>query len=433
MMPNRDPKYERWRRQIFSITWLAYAGFYLTRKGFSVAKNELKKPEILGLTLADMSWIDGANSVAYAAGQFFFGPLGDKVGTRVIVLSGILASVITAIAMGCSSSVLGLGVLFAIQGLCQSSGWAPLAKNLGEFFSQRERGSVMGFWCTNYALGGFFASVLAGYAAQRFGWRFAFFGPAAVLLCIWGLFFLYQRNRPEDVGLPPVEQYHGEKEPVIDPGDTPAAELEGSWNVVADVLRNRMVCLLALVYFLVKPTRYLLLYWSPVYVNQLLGTGTASSGFLGSLFDLAGPIGTLAGGLISDRLFNSKRIPVSVIALFCLAGFMAAFRYAPATRLAVGSGMFLIGFLIYIPDSLIAGAASIDFGTRKGASTASGLVNGLGSIGQIVGVTLPGWAGRILGQGHELWNSIFLWLGISLALAGLLLLPQWNRLPATAK
>ncbi len=43
-----DPKYERWRWQIFSITWLAYAGFYLTRKAFSIAKNELKRPEVLG-------------------------------------------------------------------------------------------------------------------------------------------------------------------------------------------------------------------------------------------------------------------------------------------------------------------------------------------------------------------------------------------------
>ena len=58
----RNPRYERWRWQIFGITWLAYAGFYLTRKAFSVAKNELKRPEIMGLTKADMSWIDGAKA-----------------------------------------------------------------------------------------------------------------------------------------------------------------------------------------------------------------------------------------------------------------------------------------------------------------------------------------------------------------------------------
>jgi OPA family sugar phosphate sensor protein UhpC-like MFS transporter len=430
---NRNPTYERWRWQIFSITWLAYAGFYLTRKAFSVAKNELKKPEVMGLSMSDMSWIDGANSVAYALGQFLFGTLGDRAGPRVIVLCGMLASVMTALAMGSSNTALWMGILFAVQGICQSSGWAPLSKNVGEFFSQRERGSVMGFWCTNYAFGGFIASVLAGYSAQHFGWRFAFFIPAAVLFVIWVLFFIFQRNRPEDLGLPPVEQYHGEKEAVIDPKDTPTAEPEGSWHVVAEVLCNRMVWLLSAVYFLIKPTRYLLLYWSPLFVSDLLGTDTATSGILGSMVDLAGPLGTLVGGFISDRLFKSKRMPICVIALFCLAICMAAFRFVPARRLEVGIGMFVIGFLVYIPDSLVAGAAAIDFGTRKGASTASGLVNGLGSIGQIIGVTLPGWAGQVLGQGQKIWNPIFLWLGIALAVAGFMLLPQWNRLPPTAK
>src|SRR5947199_4029200 len=116
---DKNPKYERWRRQIFAVTWLAYAGFYLTRKAFSVAKNELKKPEIMGMTRDQMSWIDGGNSVAYALGQFLFGTLGDKLGTRAIVLAGMLGSVIVALATGCSSSVLLIGVFFAIQGLCQ--------------------------------------------------------------------------------------------------------------------------------------------------------------------------------------------------------------------------------------------------------------------------------------------------------------------------
>src|SRR6185503_7409606 len=124
MSPGRNRTYERWRWQIFSITWLSYAGFYLTRKAFAVAKNELKKPEVMGLTRGDMSWIDGANSVAYALGQFLFGTLGDRLGTRMIILIGMLGSVIAAVAMGASSTVLVMGILFAVQGLCQSSGWA---------------------------------------------------------------------------------------------------------------------------------------------------------------------------------------------------------------------------------------------------------------------------------------------------------------------
>ena len=430
MPAQKNPKYERWRWQIFGVTWLAYAGFYLTRKAFSVAKNELKKPEVLGLTKAQMSGMDGAYSAAYALGQFFWGTLGDRYGTRRVVLFGMMASLVTAAFMGLTSTAFWMGVLFALQGVWQASGWAPLAKNMGEFFSQRERGSVMGFWYTNYALGGFVASIIAGYAAAWFGWRFAFLVPAGLLLLIWILFLLFQRNRPEDAGLPPIEQYHGESEATLEPGAP--VEQEGTWKVVGDVLRNRMVWFLASVYFLVKPTRYLLLFWSPVYISERLGTGTATSGVLSSMFDLAGPVGTLAGGIISDKLFQSKRMPVSVLALFCLAALMIVFPFIPLSRTTMGIGMFLMGFLIFIPDSLISGTAAIDFGTKKGASTANGLINGLGSIGQLAGVMLPGSVESYLGKGHDIWPSIFVGLGVSLGLAGLLLSFQWNRLPPKA-
>src|SRR5678816_1418302 len=102
--PIKDRKYERWRLQIFIVTWLAYAGFYLTRKAFSVAKNELKKPEVLGLTKAQMSEMDGAYSAVYALGQFFWGTLGDRYGTRRVVSFGMMASIVTAAMMGMLST-----------------------------------------------------------------------------------------------------------------------------------------------------------------------------------------------------------------------------------------------------------------------------------------------------------------------------------------
>jgi hypothetical protein len=67
------PRYRRWRIQIFVITWLAYAGFYLTRKSFSVAKVGIQDDPSLRMTDAQMAWIDGAYLTAYAVGQFLFG------------------------------------------------------------------------------------------------------------------------------------------------------------------------------------------------------------------------------------------------------------------------------------------------------------------------------------------------------------------------
>ena len=90
-------------------------------------------------------------------------------------------------------------------------------------------------------------------------WRLALrvLGACLQFFCDLVLFILFQRNRPEDVGLPPIEQYHNEPEAVLVEGEAVAAESDGAWSNVKAVLRNRMILLLAAVYFLIKPTRYL--------------------------------------------------------------------------------------------------------------------------------------------------------------------------------
>src|SRR6185436_12952977 len=115
-----------------------YAGFYLTRKSFPVAKIEMGKPSGLGLDNQVLGWIDFAFLTAYAVGQFFWGVCGDRYGARRVILIGMFGSVLAAIAMGASSLVMLLIAFSALQGICQSSGWAPLSKNLSCFFSRRE-------------------------------------------------------------------------------------------------------------------------------------------------------------------------------------------------------------------------------------------------------------------------------------------------------
>jgi sugar phosphate permease len=148
---------------------------------------------------------------------------------------------------------------------------------------------------------------------------------------------------------------------------------------------------------------------------------------------LGGPLPMLLGGYLSDRLFQSRRMPVTALSLLALAVLVFAFPSLPATHLAIGLGFFGIGLLLYLPDSLISATAAIDFGTRRGASTAAGVVNGCGSIGQLVGSTMPGWIGWFIGDDADIWGPIFHSLGLGLFLGALLLLPQWNRLPSTAR
>jgi OPA family sugar phosphate sensor protein UhpC-like MFS transporter len=379
-------------------------------------------PAIL-LTKAQMSSIDAAFLVSYAAGQFLWGMLGDRKGARKLVLMGMAGSILTAAAMGLSSTALLLGVLFCLQGLFQSTGWAPLTKNISNWFSRQERGVVMGWWSTNYVVGGIVAAPLAGLCADVFSnWRYGFFGPAAGLGVVAAIFFWLQKDRPSDVGLPEIDS------PSIDTDAPAAARAHGgsSWAEIAAVLRNRVVLLLGAIYFFLKPTRYAILFWGPLYVHETLGTGMAGSGLVSIAFDVGGPLGVLAGGYISDKIFGSRRMPASALSLFLLAPILLSFgrlTAAPSPLLIAGL-FFIIGFLANLPESLVAGTAAVDFGGRAGASTASGFINGCGSAGAIFGGALPGLIAKAWG-----WGTLFTALGLSVLVAGILLLPKWNALP----
>ena len=350
----------------------------------------------------------GLYLIAYAVGQFVWGILGDKVGTRKIVLGGLTASIIAGFAMGVSSIMLAFGVFSLVQGLSQSTGWAPLAKNITNWFSLHERGVVMGWWATNYTIGGLVGAPLAGLAVAYFSddWRFAFFVPAVVLLGVFVLFYFIQKNKPADVGLPTIEEYHNELVTKIFDENGDEKDVEGSWEMIFGVIKNPMVILLGAMYFFLKPTRYAILFWGPLYISESLGTGVAESAFVNGAFFLAGPLSVLAGGYASDKLFQSRRMPYSAISMICLAVLLFFFNDiadAYSSSMVSAGLLFLLGFFLYGPDSLVSATAAVDFGTSKGASTASGVINGMGSIGAVIGGTVPGFFKETWG-----WDGVFL-------------------------
>ena len=117
-------------------------------------------------------------------------------------------------------------------------------------------------------------------------------------------------------------------------------------------------------------------------------------------------------------------MPISVLCLMGLSALLLIIDKLPVSKLWFGACLFMMGLLLYAPDSLVSGTAAVDFGTKKGASTASGLVNGCGSVGAILGGTVPGFFEKQWG-----WAGVFTFLAVSVLIAGLLLLPKWNTLP----
>ena len=181
--------------------------------------------------------------------------------------------------------------------------------------------------------------------------------------------------------------------------------------------------LLGALYFLLKPARYAILLWGPYIVyKEMTGVSKSEAAIIPAAFEFAGLFGPIILGLLSDKLFNAKRMPVCAISLLLLTATLAFFIpvvHGGNVWMVVGM-LFLIGLTLYGPDSMLSGSAAVDFGTRKGAGTATGFVNGCGSIGAVLGGFLPGYFDS---------GTVFMGFAVATGLAGLLLLPFWNLTP----
>jgi sugar phosphate permease len=308
-----------------------------------------------------------------------------------------------------------------IQGFAQSTGWSGLCKNLGSFFPSEQRGRVLGLWSSCYAFGGLVASPFAGWWAYTLigTWHAAFFSSAAVVGLVAVLFFIFQRNKPEDVGLPAVEP-----EPQLTAQEADAQSRISILEPLKEILRNRTVLVLGLAYFLLKPARYAILLWGPVIVfEQMPSVGKVGAAIIPTAFELAGLLGPILLGLASDKLFGARRMPACVLSLLALTVTLALFMGALHTGsvMLVVALLFVMGLTLYGPDSMISGAAAIDFGTAKAGATAAGFVNGCGSVGAILGGLLPGYFDSV---------TVFIVFAGCALFSALVLIPHWNSRPA---
>ena len=413
---------KRWRVQIFAITWLAYAAFYFTRKAFSVAKLGIGEDPTFHLDKMAMANLDGLYLAAYAIGQFTWGILADRYGPRVVVFGGLLISALAALVMGTFATLPIFATCMVIQGLAQSTGWSGLCKNLGSFYPAEQRGRVLGLWSSCYAFGGLVASPFAGWWAYTLvgSWHAAFISSAAVVAVVALLFFIFQRNKPEDVGLPAVEPA-----PQLTAAEADAQSRISMWAPLREILRNRTVLTLGLAYFMLKPARYAILLWGPVIVfEQMPSVGKVGAAIIPTAFELAGLLGPIMIGLASDKLFGARRLPACVLSLLALTVSLALFMGALHTGsvVLVVALLFVMGLTLYGPDSMISGAAAIDFGTAKAGATAAGFVNGCGSVGAILGGLLPGYFDTV---------TVFIVFAGCALFSALVLVPHWNSRPAS--
>ena len=288
------------------------------------------------------------------------------------------------------------------------------------WFPPRRRGVAIGLIGTGYQLSAAATFVLAGWAAERFGWRGALYAPAALLFAssLHMLFFL--KEHPETTGEGDGAR---ERRQVAGAGDRrPTPFLE---NLIV-TLNNPSLWFLALSLGLLNACRYGFLDWGITHLTEVQGEGITKAGVKYALLPLGGVLGAYLSGWATDRFFGGRRAPVICI-LLVLLGFLttvynSAVQAGSAATMVV---LVLVGFTIYGPQVLLVGTAPVDLAKKGTPAAAVGFVNCMGYMGAYAGDQVTGY----LVDTYDWKVAVSFWAGCAFA-AAVSVAMLWN---ATAR
>ena len=418
-----------WQARIFTILWASYASYYLCRLNFSVAQPAIQA-EFPAWSLAKLGAIPSVYAGVYAAGQFFNGQLASRFGARRMMTAAMLVVATANIMFSQAHSYGAMLACWALNGWAQSAGWSLVVSTMAMWTPRKRRGIVVGLLSTCYQLGNVFAWLLAGYLSVKYGWRAAFWVPGAFMVPMACALAICLRNRPEDAGFAAMQETESQAiattaAPIVMPAVEPTPG-----EILRMTLRNRTLWILALAFFCSNAVRYTFMNWSVQYMSSFQGQSISSGAFKAVALPLIGAVGAVSAGWASDALFRGRRAPLSALMLTGLAIVCVIFAQVPTGYATLAMTLLgTSGFLIFGPDMLMSGAATVDFSHPRAAAAATGLTMSAGALGAVLSGAGVGW---LLDKAHGSWAVAFYVLaGFSLVPA-LLMYSLWNASPKPA-
>jgi len=399
--------------------WLTYGAFYFCRTNLSAAVPGMEAAVAdggLGLTSQQTGWILASLKVAYGIGQLLNGQLAERYSPRLMLAIGMFGSAALNVLFGLSTGLYFLLFVWAMNGYCQSLGWPPTVRVVGNWVPVLRRGKAIGIIGTGYQVTLGLTFLVATQAAERLGWRGALYVPA-VLLAATGLFMLVcLRDAPGNV------------EAAERPGMPDAAGNgpQGHWlENLRLTMSNPALWLLGMSLGLLNACRYGFLDWGVSHLMKVQSIGVGKAGLNYVVLAVGAVAGSYLAGWATDRFFGNRRAPVICVLLIALAALTLTYESVSQHSAWGTVGLLMvIGFCIYGPQVLLVGTAPADLARRGTAAAAAGFVNFVGYMGASVGDVVTGY---YKDPKHGGWQTaIYIWAGWALAaavFAGLL----WNH------
>jgi sugar phosphate permease len=373
------PTKTRWL--VLLLISLMYLITYMDRTGISIAAPMMAKEFRLGQTT--MGVVFSVFLWAYALGQIPLGSLADRSGPRLVLLIIVpfwsLMTAMTAVAGGVASLI----VIRFVFGLAEAGAFPTATRAMQLWFPKAERGIVHG---VTHSFSRFAVAIVPFIAVSimvAFGWRWIFyiFGAAGLLWSV-AFYFLY-RNLPEEhskVNQSELAHIRGrDSDGAVKPVDL-HQHLAPPWRVI---FRSANMWYIAAGYCCFYYGTYFFMTWFPTYLLEYRHLSLKAVGILASLPLLAGMVGDIVGGTLTDTVYRktgklkfARRIvaaPAMLVSGACLIP--AAMTHSVWTAILCLTASLFFLELVISP----AWAVPMDVGGEY-SGTVSGVMNMAGSL-----------------------------------------------------
>jgi len=354
---------------------LTYAFLYMGRYNLKVAQGAFGDI----MTLSDFSFIFLAGTVTYGLSFLINGPLTDRIGGKKAMLIGASGSAVCNLGMGLLTYYGYTGdirttfsLLYAANMYFQSFGAVAIVRVNAPWFHVNERGVFGAIFGILISLGIYFAFDWGYLIVSNFNTEWVFFVPSILLVTFWVLVFFVVRNTPGEAGFEDFD--------TADASSGDDGPQMGAKEVFKKMLTNPIILTIACIEFCSGFFRQAIMQYYPAFAEATNSTGSYVYQNWGLLLCCAGILGGVFAGIVSDRIFQSRRGPVAAVlyGAMLVGAIVACFLVAGPF---IGWTVIFLSMCVIGVHGMLSGTASMDFGGRKNVGVAVGIIDGFVYLG----------------------------------------------------
>ncbi|AKZ64039.1 MFS transporter [Herbaspirillum hiltneri N3] len=399
------PSSTRFRYRIFFMVLLVAVINYIDRGALSYASQHILSE--YGFDKKEWGAVLGYFGYGYMFGALVGGASGDRFGPRKVWLwAGVAWSVFevaTAFAgdLGLAffggSALAGFAMIRVMFGFCEGPAYSIINKTVSNWATSRERGFVVALGLLSTPLGAMLTAPVSVFLLTVTGswrWMFVVLGVTGLLVLI--LFMKIFTNLPEQnprVGALELAEIHAGRNPAQSAGRTATAgEASVSWK---DFFRSRTLMCNTLGYFSFVYVNFLLLTWTPKYLQDQFHFSLSSLWYLGMIPWIGACFTVLLGGRFSDwmlrktgNLVYARSWFAALSLLLTTATFLLVSQAESATAIILL--MTIANAFNALPNSVY-WAVVIDTSPSSTIGTFSGMMHFMANIGVVLAPTLTGY------------------------------------------